>query len=80
MCLQSDPKCYHSHAFNKLAKAIASFLWWKCLEFHGEKPFKILNAYVYALFSYNFSFDPSLWWPLHLCLAPIKGHTRLSAT
>ena len=35
----------------------------------------ILNAYVYALVSYSFSFDPSSWWPLLLSKAAlIKGH------
>ena len=55
----------------KLATATALLLWRKCLEFHGEKP---LNAYVYALVSYSFSFDPSLWWPLLLSTAALKGH------
>ena len=40
----------------KLATATALLLWWKCLEFRGKKPFTILNAYVYALASYSFSF------------------------
>ena len=39
----------------KLATATASFLWQKCLEFCDKKLFTILNAYVYALFSYSFS-------------------------
>jgi len=39
--------------------------------------FTILNSYMYALFSYSFSFDPSLWWPLLLNMVAIKGHTRL---
>ena len=30
----------------KLAKATASLLWWKCLEFHGEKTFHNINAYL----------------------------------
>ena len=58
----------------KLATATALLFWWKCSEFRGEKPFTILNAYVYALVSYSFSFDPSLWWPLLLSMAALKGH------
>jgi len=54
----------------KLATATASLFWQKCLEFRGEKPFIILNSYVYALFSYSFSFDASLWWPLLLSTVP----------
>ena len=54
----------------KLTTATASLLWWKCLEFHGK------NAYVHALVSYSFSFDPSLWWPLLLSTAALKGHMR----
>jgi len=57
-----------------LATATASLLWRKCLEFCGEKSFTILNVYVYALVSYSFSFDPSLWWPLLLSTAALKGH------
>ena len=41
-----------------------------------KKPFKILNAYVYALVPYSFSFDPSLWWPLLLSTAALKGLTH----
>jgi len=50
-------------------------LWQNCLEFCSEKPFTILNAYLYALFffPYSFSFDPSLWWALLLNMAAIKG-------
>jgi len=58
----------------KLTTATASLFWQK---FVAKKPFTILNSYVYALFSYSFSFDPSLWWPLLLSMAAIKGHTRL---
>ena len=29
-----------------------------------------------VLFSYSFSFDPSLWWPLRLSMAAHKGHVR----
>ena len=43
----------------KLATATPLLLWQICLEFRGEKPFTILNAYVHALFSYSFSLDPS---------------------
>ena len=60
----------------KLTTATASLLWRKCLEFCGEKTFTILNAYVNALVSYSFSFDPSLWWPLLLSMAALKGHAR----
>jgi len=56
----------------KLATATALLLWRKCLELRGEKPFIILNANVYALFSYSFSFDPSLWWPLLISAAALK--------
>jgi len=56
--------------------ATASLLWRKCLEFRGKKPFTILNAYVYALVSYSFNFDPSLWWPLLLSTAALKRHAR----
>jgi len=58
----------------KLATATALLIWWKCLEFRGKKLFTMLNTYVYALFSYSFSFDPSLWWPLVLSTAALKGH------
>ena len=62
----------------KLGAATALVLWWKYLEFHGKKNlFAILKAYVYALFYYNFSFDPSLWWPLLLSMISIKGHTQV---
>ena len=40
----------------KLATSTAWLIWQKCLEFHGKKLFTILNAYMYALFSYGFSF------------------------
>ena len=56
--------------------ATASFLWQKCLQFVAKKPFTILNAYVSALFSNSFSFDPSLWWLLLLSMAARKGHTQ----
>ena len=58
----------------KLATATASLPWWECLKFRGEKT--LLNAYVYAPFSYSFSFDPFLWWPLFLSMAAFKGLTR----
>ena len=58
--------------------ATALLLWQKCLEFCHKKPFTVLNACVYALVSYSFSIDPSLWWPLLLSMAAIKGHTQLS--
>ena len=57
--------CSVKHS-GKPATVTASLLWQKWLKFRGKKPFKILNAYMYALFSYRFSFDPSLWWPLLL--------------
>ena len=49
----------------KLTTATASLFWQK---FVAKKPFTILNSYVYALFSYSFSFDPcghcfSVWLP-----------------
>ena len=56
----------------KLATAL--LIWQKCL--CGKKPFMILNAYMNALSSYSFSFDPSLWWPLLLSLAALKGQMR----
>ena len=65
----------------KLATATASLLWRKCL---AKKPFTMLNAYVYALVSYSLSFDPrfdpSLWWPLLLSTAALKGHARFHNT
>ena len=45
-------------------------------EFRGKKPFIILNTYVYALFSYGFSFNPSLWWPLLFSVTAHKDHTQ----
>ena len=43
------------HSLTHSATATAFLLWWKCLEFCGEKkPFTILNAYAYALSSYKF--------------------------
>ena len=47
------------------------------LRISWQKPFTIINAYVYTLFSYSFSFDPSLWWTLLLSVAAIKGHPVL---
>ena len=42
------------HAVKRGGKlSTALLLWQKCLEFRGEKPFTILNAYVHALFSYS---------------------------
>jgi len=61
---------------SKLATATASLLWRKCLEFRGKNFHKILNAYMYALFFYSFSLDPSLLWPLLLSTAALKGHAR----
>jgi len=40
---------------------------------------KYLNTFMYALFLYSFSFDPSLLWPSILSMAAIKGHARLLA-
>jgi len=46
----------------KLATATALLLWQKMLRISWQKnPSTILNAYKYALVSYSFSFDPSLW-------------------
>ena len=70
-CLMRSVK--HS---GKLATATALLFWQKCLEFHGGKPFTILNAYLYALFSYSFSFNLFLRWLLLLSMAVIKGHAQ----
>ena len=43
-----------------------------------KKPFTILNAYVYSLFTYSFSFNLPIWWPLLTSTALIKGHTQAS--
>ena len=67
--------CSVKHS-GKLATATASLLWQKCSEFRDKKPFTILNACMYALFSYSFSFNPSLWWPLLLSTAALKSHER----
>jgi len=32
---------------------------------------------MHALFSYSFSSDPSLWWPLFISTATIKGHAQV---
>ena len=48
------------------------------LRIWDENPFTILNTYVYILFSYSFGFDPSLWWPLLLSMAAIRGYARTS--
>ena len=45
--------------------------------FMAKKRFTILNAYIYALFSYSFSFDPSLWWPVWLPSKVKRSFTRI---
>ena len=63
----------------KLATATALLLWWNAQNFIAKKTFTIFNACVYALFSYSFSFDLSLWWPLLLSTVSIKDHMQFPA-
>ena len=64
--------CSIKHS-GKLATATALLLWWKWLEFRGEKTFHNIKC---PLFSYSFSFDPSLLWPLLLIMAALKGYAQ----
>ena len=44
-CLPACLMCWVKHC-GKVATATTLLLWWKCLEFHDEKPYAILNAYT----------------------------------
>jgi len=66
------------HSVKSSGKLAALLLWQNFLEFYDEKSFTKLNAYMYTLFFYSFSFDSSLWWPLLLSMAAIKGHVQFS--
>ena len=69
-CLMHPFKCNR-----KLATATALFLCWKCLELNLSQ-YKMLTCM--RKFSNSFSFGSSLWWPLLLSMAPIKGHCQVS--
>ena len=60
----------------KLATATALLLWRKCLEFRGEKTFHNIKCLRVCTGLLQFSFDPSVWWPLLLSTATLKGHVR----
>ena len=66
--------CSVKHS-RKLATVIALLLWQKCLEFRAKKNFPYLKC-LRVRMHYSFSFDPSIWWPLFLSTAALKGHAQ----
>ena len=56
--------------FTSLAEMLR--ILWRKANFHS------INVYLYALDSYSFSFDRSLWWPFCINTASIEGYANAS--
>jgi len=80
----------HSHTPDVFSQAYSRESWLqpqcyvllcqKCFEFHGEKTFHNINAYLYALLSYSFSFVAIAFQYMYGCHQRSRSSHMVSAS